>query len=193
MNALIGMLYQPEEPRLTQAELNERVETTRFGDIISPINNVCSITHDVFEPYQQVARIRHCGHIFNSENLAHWLRINNTCPTCRYNLRSARTNVATTSAVPTSAVPTSAVPTSAATTGANMRRVLDIPLDSGIDINAVYNELLRNSANIPGFELNAVDDNSVVFSFDLMSDRRNGGTGSGTGSGTGPRNIGDVD
>jgi hypothetical protein len=70
-----------------------------------------------------------------------------------------------------------------------MRRVLDIPLDSGIDINAVYNELLRNSANIPGFELNAVDDNSVMFSFDLMSDRRNGGTGSGTG----PRNIGDVD
>jgi len=210
VNALIGMLYQPEEPRLTQAELNERVETTRFGDIINPINNVCSITHDVFEPDQQVARIRHCGHIFNSENLAHWLRINNTCPTCRYNLRSARTNVATatTSAATNSAATnvatnvatttTSSATNVTAPTSANMRRVLDIPLDSDIDINAVYNELLRNSANIPGFELNAVDDNSVVFSFDLMSDRRNGpgtgqGTGQGTRQGTGPRNIGDVD
>jgi hypothetical protein len=214
VNALIGMLYQPEEPRLTQAELNERVETTRFGDIINPINNVCSITHDVFEPDQQVARIRHCGHIFNSENLAHWLRINNTCPTCRYNLRSARTNVATTTTSATNVATTTTsaatnvatnvatTTTSSAPTSANMRRVLDIPLDSDIDINAVYNELLRNSANIPGFELNAVDDNSVVFSFDLMSDRRNGPgtgsgtgpvTGSGTGSGTGPRNIGDVD
>jgi len=71
---------------------------------------------------------------------------------------------------------------------------LDIPLDSEIDINAVYNELIRNSANIPGFELNAVDDDSLVFSFDLMSDRQPGpNPGSGSGSGPGPRNIGDVD
>jgi len=89
VNALIGMLYHPEEQRLTRAELDERVELTRFENIIHPLNNTCSITHDEFEPSQQVARIRHCGHIFNSDSLAHWLRLNNTCPSCRHNLRDS--------------------------------------------------------------------------------------------------------
>ena len=50
---------------------------------------------------------------------------------------------------------------------------MQIPFEPEININAFYNELLRNSANIPGFELNAVDDNSVVFSFDLINNNNN--------------------
>ena len=85
-----------------------------------------------------------------------------------------------------------------------MRHILEIPLDSEININTFYNDLIRNSANIPGFELNAVDDDSIVFSFDL-SDRRNGsgpagqgpaGQGpaeQGSGSGSGSGNIDEVD
>ena len=60
-----------------------------------------------------------------------------------------------------------------ATNATNSRRI-QIPLDSDININTFYNELLRNSTNIPGFELNSVNDNSVVFSFDLLR----GATGS---------------
>ena len=188
INALFGFTHRPlPEPRLTQTQLNERVQHTAFRNILNPINNVCSITHDVFEPNQQVARIRHCGHIFKPDGLAQWLRINNTCPTCRHNLLSSAPNAVPSNAVPSNAVPLDAVPLDAnevpldanavpldevpsqeqrATTSL---RHMQIPFESEININTFYNELMRNSTNIPGFELNAVDDNSVVFSFDLMN------------------------
>jgi len=177
INALIGMLYQPEERRLTQSELNERVEMTRFENIVDPLNTVCSITHDVFEPTQRVARIRHCGHIFNFESLMHWLRMNNTCPTCRHNLRTNATTNATTNAN--------------ITRSAAIRRVFDIPLETEVNINTVYNELLRNGQNLPGFELNSVNDDSIVFSFDLMNRSGSGSSGSGSsGSGSGAGSSG---
>jgi hypothetical protein len=164
------MINPPEIQRLTPAQLAERIETVVFGNIVNPINTLCSITHDVFESAQQVSRIRHCGHIFNSESLAHWLRLNNTCPTCRHNLLTDH--------------PVSRQPTNA-TTNANATndRHIQIPLESEININTFYNELLRNSRNIPGFELNSVNDDSVVFSFDLLR----GATGPG------PRSVDDVD
>jgi len=178
VNALMGMLYPPEEQRLTQAELNERIEFTQYQNLTEPLYTVCSITQDTFEPTQRVARIRHCGHIFNSDSLMEWLRINNTCPTCRHNLRTSPTTATT------------------ATTDATrpLQRGISIPLESEININSFYNELLRNSGNLPGFELNTVNDDSIVFSFDLMNRRpsTNGSSSSGasgaSGS-TGPRNI----
>jgi hypothetical protein len=171
VNALMSMLYQPPaERRLTQAELDERVELTQFGNIANPLNTVCSITHDVFETDQQVARIRHCGHIFNSDSLAHWLRMNNTCPTCRHNLRSATNATNATNAMPD--------------------RIVNIPLASDLNINSVYNELLRNSTNIPGFELNAVNDDSIIFSFDLMNNRANRGSSGAGSSGAGSSGAG---
>jgi len=167
------MINPAEERRLTPAQLDERVETVVFGNIVNPINTLCSITHDVFESTQQVSRIRHCGHIFNADSLAHWLRLNNTCPTCRHNLLTNN--------------PVSRQPTNVNATNVNATtndRHIQIPLESDININTFYNELLRNSRNIPGFELNSVDDNSVVFSFDLLR----GATGS-----RGPGHVDDVD
>jgi hypothetical protein len=150
MNALFGMMNAPEERRLTTEQLTERVELIVFGNIVNPINTVCSITHDAFEPTQRVSRIRHCGHIFNSDSLAHWLRMNNTCPTCRHNFL----------------------------TDAAPRRQ-----EPEINIGSLYNELLRTSRNIPGFELNSVNDDSIVFSFDVLR----GATGSGATGATGAR------
>ena len=163
INALFGMMNPPEERRLTPAQLHERIETVVFGNIVNPLNTVCSITQDSFEPTQTVSRIRHCGHIFNSESLAHWLRLNNTCPTCRHNLLTNN---------PVSRQPTNANATNA--TNATNDRHIQIPLESELNINTFYNELLRTSANIPGFELNSVNDDSVVFSFDLLNNGRHG-------------------
>ena len=181
INALLGFTHRPlPEPRLTQTQLNERVQHTAFRNILNPINNVCSITHDVFEPNQQVARIRHCGHIFKPDGLAQWLRINNTCPTCRHNLLSSAPNAVTPNAVTTNATTMQSNATTVqldapsqeprATTSLHH---MQIPFESEININTFYNELLRNSTNIPGFELNAVDDSSVVFSFDLINNNNN--------------------
>ena len=209
INALFGIISQPlpEEQRLTQAQLDERVQYVEFRNIVNPINTVCSITHDAFEPTQRVARIRHCGHIFNSDSLTHWLRINNTCPTCRHNLLTAANapgptgptatapgpGPTATAPGPTATGPTGPGPTAASTRSADERvRRVQIPLESEIDINTFYNELLRNSGNIPGFELNAVDDNSVVFSFDVMS-RLNGTSGPTSGPTSGARGPGPID
>jgi len=153
------MMNRPAERRLTPEQLNECIETAQFGSIVHPINNVCSITHDVFEPNHQVSRIRQCGHIFNPDSLTHWLRMNNTCPTCRHNLLTERRRARAASQAGQGESATASAPTSAAT----------IPLDTEININSFYNELLRNGRNIPGFELNAVNDDSVVFSFDLIN------------------------
>ena len=160
------MLYQPEERRLTQAELDERVDLVRFETIVNPINTVCSITQDAFEPTQRVARIRHCGHIFNADSLAHWLRMNNTCPTCRHNLLTSSESSGSRTSANTEAN-TNTVPRTNNTI--NGYRRIDIPLESEININTFYNELLQNSQNLPGFEFNSVNDDSIVFSFDLMS------------------------
>ena len=83
--------------------------------------------------------------------------MNNTCPTCRHNLLSGATNATNA----TNAVQEPRAP--------NSFRGIEIPIETEININTFYNELLRNSANIPGFELNSVNDDSVVFSFDLMN------------------------
>jgi hypothetical protein len=199
VNALMGMLHQPEEPRLTQAELNERIEFAQFQNLTEPLNTVCSITQDTFEPTQRVARIRHCGHIFNSDSLMEWLRMNNTCPTCRHNLRTSNGRAPASASAPAPASASSAS-TSAATTRP-LQRGVSIPLESEININSFYNELLRNSGNLPGFELNTVNDDSIVFSFDLLNRRpstngssSSGASGaSGASGSTGPRNIDDVD
>lgn len=152
INSLFGMMNRPAERRLTPEQLNECVETVAFGSIVRPINNVCSITHDVFEAHHPVSRIKHCGHLFNPDSLTHWLQMNHTCPTCRHNLLTERR-----------AASQIGQGENAAT---NIRT---IPLDSEININSLYNELLRNSLNIPGFELNSVNDGSVAFSFDLIN------------------------
>jgi hypothetical protein len=54
-----------------------------------------------------------------------------------------------------------------------------------------YNQLIQNRQNIPGFELNAMNDDSIVFSFDLLN--RPSMNGSSGATGPGPRNIDDVD
>jgi hypothetical protein len=74
---------------------------------------------------------------------------------------NAQTATTTTATTATTAVQEPHTPSS-------FRRI-EIPIETEININTFYNELLRNSANIPGFELNSVNDDSVVFSFDLMN------------------------
>ena len=76
-------------------------------------------------------------------------------------------------------------PATAAASAPSAIRRIQIPVESELNINTFYNELLRNSGNIPGFELNSVNDDSVIFSFDLMSARGP--------SARGPGRIDDVD
>ena len=49
-------------------------------------NTRCPITQEVFEPINNVSRINHCGHVFNTDSLLEWFRHDTRCPVCRYNL-----------------------------------------------------------------------------------------------------------
>ena len=60
----------------------------QFNLISSPINETCSITQERFDANENVLMIRNCKHIFNKPALEQWIRSNNTCPSCRRNIKS---------------------------------------------------------------------------------------------------------
>ena len=45
-----------------------------------------------FNDNETVTIIRHCGHIFNSDELATWFQSNCRCPVCRYDIRNFNRN-----------------------------------------------------------------------------------------------------
>lgn len=81
---------------LSQEEIAEYTITTEFSNIISPINTECPIRLEEFNDTDIVTQIRHCGHIFNGDELSNWFLTNNRCPVCRHNLRLSSTqNIST--------------------------------------------------------------------------------------------------
>jgi Ring finger domain len=76
---------------LSQQEIEEYTITTTFSNIISPINTECPIRLEEFNDTDIVTQIRHCGHIFNEDELSNWFLTNNRCPVCRHNLRLSST------------------------------------------------------------------------------------------------------
>lgn len=58
-----------------------------YQNIRNPINDICPITRDRFHSIQNVLMIRKCKHIFNKSALTRWIENNNTCPTCRINIK----------------------------------------------------------------------------------------------------------
>lgn len=63
-----------------------------YRNIANPINDICPITRDRFYTNQNVYMIKNCKHIFNKSALNIWINNNNTCPTCRTNIRQSTIN-----------------------------------------------------------------------------------------------------
>jgi hypothetical protein len=74
---------------LSSQEIEEATLTTTFSNIALPINTECPIRLEEFNDSDVVTQIRHCGHIFNSNELNNWFITNNRCPVCRHNIRSS--------------------------------------------------------------------------------------------------------
>ena len=73
----------PSETQINRAI----IQTLRYSDIISPVNDICPISREPFTDNSAVSVIRHCKHIFNRDELTNWLRYNCVCPVCRYDIR----------------------------------------------------------------------------------------------------------
>ena len=54
---------------------------------MNPVNTSCPISLEPFNDSSRVTIIRHCRHIFNTDNLSNWFRTNCRCPVCRYDIR----------------------------------------------------------------------------------------------------------
>ena len=76
---------------VTPSERDVCIATTtrRFSSLYDPINDVCPITQQRFEPNDMVTRIDHCGHVFSSMDLTRWFRRSVRCPVCRFDIREA--------------------------------------------------------------------------------------------------------
>ena len=66
--------------------LNNSITIENYSDIENPLNDTCTITHDTFNPDDEVACLNHCKHIFKFQPLFNWLNQHQTCPVCRHNI-----------------------------------------------------------------------------------------------------------
>jgi len=58
----------------------------KYRDVPNPIDTMCAITQEEFEPDDDVGIIDNCGHIFKYDSLLNWLIRHQTCPICRHSV-----------------------------------------------------------------------------------------------------------
>ena len=99
-SSLFQNFFDPVLIYPTNAQIETATRRVLYRDIVTPINNTCPISMDNFNDDDTVTIIRHCGHIFNTDELNTWFENNCRCPVCRYDIRnynrnasSSRTNV----------------------------------------------------------------------------------------------------
>jgi hypothetical protein len=89
---LFQSFFEPVEIYPTQSQIEIATRRVRYSDIIAPPNISCPISLELFNDSDMVTVIRHCGHIFDCEQLNTWFRSNYKCPVCRYDIRNYNTN-----------------------------------------------------------------------------------------------------
>ena len=89
---VLQSFFDPVEVYPTQSQIETATRRVRYCDIISPKNTSCPILLTNFTDSDMVTVIRHCGHIFNTDQLNTWFRNHCNCPVCRYDIREDNSN-----------------------------------------------------------------------------------------------------
>lgn len=89
---ILDNFLQPVEIYPTQSQIEASTRRVRYCDISRPINTSCPISMEEFNDNDTVTVIRHCGHIFHTDNIMNWFRTNCRCPVCRYDIRDYNSN-----------------------------------------------------------------------------------------------------
>ena len=79
--SLMAHELENNNPHLTQQQIDTIPNISYDGTVHANIN--CSICQDAFDINTTIKQLP-CNHLFHPECVATWLRINNTCPNCRY-------------------------------------------------------------------------------------------------------------
>jgi hypothetical protein len=90
---LLQNFLQPIEVCPTSAQIEAATRHVRYCDIVSPKNTSCPISMEEFGDNDTVTVIRHCSHIFNTEQITNWFTTNCRCPVCRYDIREYNSDV----------------------------------------------------------------------------------------------------
>ena len=83
---------EPIEVFPTTYQVERATRQIRYGDLENPLNSSCPISLERFDNDDTVTIIRHCNHIFNTDEINNWFRSNCRCPVCRYDIRDFTTN-----------------------------------------------------------------------------------------------------
>jgi len=92
INQLLQHFFDTIEVFPTQTQIENATRIALYRDIVNPNNQSCPISLVPFNDEDRVSVIRHCGHIFHTEELLHWFRTNCRCPVCRYDIRNYNIN-----------------------------------------------------------------------------------------------------
>ena len=89
---ILQNFFDPVEVYPTQTQIEAATRRVRYCEILSPKNTCCPISLNSFNDNDMVTVIRHCGHIFNTDDLHTWFRSHYSCPVCRYDIREDNSN-----------------------------------------------------------------------------------------------------
>lgn len=89
---VLQSFFDPVEVYPTQSQIETATRRVRYCDIVSPKNTSCPISLTNFTDNDMVTVIRHCGHIFHTDELNTWFRNHCNCPVCRYDIREDNSN-----------------------------------------------------------------------------------------------------
>lgn len=73
-------------------QINHACLECTYGQIENPMNSTCPICMEPFTESSRVLQIKHCGHIFNYDELMRSFQTSVRCPMCRYDIRRYRRN-----------------------------------------------------------------------------------------------------
>jgi hypothetical protein len=135
---------------LTIQEIEDNTEIISYGSIAirRGLNTECPISRDTFNDNSVVLRLKECGHCFIPFRMMTWLESHSTCPLCRSSVVAAATPTPTPAAA--AAAPATA-PTHAAATNT---------------FSDILNNI-RSNTNLDNLSIDNMNDESIVFSFDL--------------------------
>lgn len=151
-NILQFDFFAPITVRPTQQQISDATRRIRFSEIENPVNRMCPISQENFNPDNEVIQIRHCRHNFTPQHFNTWFSRNVRCPCCRFDIRNHANNDSSTSNTQVHNPNTGSNTTSnnASVTASNNASNTELPsennisLDNTVEINVNTPESLNN-------------------------------------------------
>lgn len=167
---------------LTISEIEENTEIITYGSIPSNyiLNTECPITRETFTPESVVLNLKQCRHCFVPFRMMTWLETHSTCPLCRANVvrsETPQTNTADNNTATNNTTINNTATNNTAINNTDDRTNTNNNMDNidNLNISNIFNNLIQNGNNdFNNLSIDSLNDNSIMFSFDLPSDQVNG-------------------